>query len=218
MRLSCPRLRCPPRLPPEERIRALMYERFTDNSRTVMQLANRNAQRLNHKYVGTEHILLGLAEHGTGVAVSVLKSMDINIDDIPSIVSTIVQKGPKYPPVFKRRLPHVPSAKKVVEFAMEEARSMGHRHVGTEHLLIGMLRVDEGVAAHVLARSRVELETVRNKIMEFPNSPQYSVRTGTSSRQANNAGYRFTLFVLVFVVIAVALLIVMALLSSTATG
>src|SRR5207244_1093646 len=125
-----------------------MYERFTDRARKVMQLANQEAQRFNHEYIGTEHILLGLVKEGTGVAANVLKNLDIDLRKIRLEVEKIVQAGPDM--VTMGKLPQTPRAKKVIEYSIEEARNLNHNYVGTEHLLLGLLREQEGVAAQVL--------------------------------------------------------------------
>src|SRR3974377_745680 len=125
-----------------------MYERFTDRARKVMQLANQEAQRFNHEDIGTEHILLGLVKEGSGVAASVLRNLDIDLRKIRLEVEKIVQSGPDMATRGKR--PHTPRAKKVIEFAIEEARFLTHNWVGTEHLLLGLVREEEGVAAQVL--------------------------------------------------------------------
>lgn len=111
-----------------------MYERFTDRARKVMQLANQEAQRFNHEYIGTEHILLGLIKEGSGVAANLLKGLDIDTRRIRLEVEKIVQTGPH--PVRLGKLPQTPRAKKVLEYAIEEARNLRHSYVGTEHLLL----------------------------------------------------------------------------------
>src|SRR6476620_8550480 len=116
-----------------------MYERFTDRARKVMQLANQEAQRFNHEYIGTEHILLGLVKEGSGVAANVLKNLDVDLRKIRLEVEKIVQTGPGGRRVVLGRLPHTPRAQKAIEYAVEEARSLKHNHVGTEHLLLGLL-------------------------------------------------------------------------------
>src|SRR6476646_3484472 len=127
---------------------ACMYERFTDRARKVMQLANQEAQRFNHEYIGTEHILLGLVKEGTGVAANVLKNLDIDLRKIRLEVEKIVQAGPDM--VTMGKLPQTPRAKKVIEYSIEEARNLNHNYVGTEHLLLGLLREQEGVREEVL--------------------------------------------------------------------
>src|SRR5690349_24266084 len=108
-----------------------MYERFTDRARKVMQIANQEAQRFNHEYIGTEHILLGLIKEGSGVAANVLKNLDIDPRKVRQEVERIVQTGPHPDMVQMGKLPQTPRAKKVVEYAIEEARNLDHNYVGT---------------------------------------------------------------------------------------
>ena len=144
-----------------------MYERFTDRARKVMQLANQEAQRFNHEYIGTEHILLGLVKEGSGVAANVLKELDIDLRKIRLEVEKLVQAGPGSEMVTMGRLPQTPRAKKVIEYSMEEARNLNHNYVGTEHLLLGLLREQEGVAAQVLMNLGLRLEDVREKVLDL---------------------------------------------------
>ena len=142
-----------------------MYERFTDRARKVMQLANQEAQRFNHEYIGTEHVLLGLVKEGSGVAANVLKNLDVDLRRIRNEVEKIVQSGPDM--VTMGKLPQTPRAKKVIEYAMEEARNLNHNYVGTEHLLLGLLRESEGVAAQVLMNLGLKLEDVREEVLNL---------------------------------------------------
>src|SRR4051812_26109308 len=142
-----------------------MFERFTDRARKVMQLANQEAQRFNHEYVGTEHVLLGLVKEGSGVAANVLKNLDVNLRKIRVEVEKIVQSGPDM--VTMGKLPQTPRAKKVIEYAIEEARNLNHNYVGTEHLLLGLLREQEGVAAQVLMNLNLKLEEVREEVLNL---------------------------------------------------
>src|SRR5205809_4135901 len=144
-----------------------MYERFTDRARKVMQLANQEAQRFNHEYIGTEHILLGLVKEGSGVAANVLKNLDIDLRKIRLEVEKIVQHGPGGEQVVMGRLPHTPRAKKVIEYSIEEARNLNHNYVGTEHLLLGLLREQEGVAAQVLMNLGLKLDDVREEVLNL---------------------------------------------------
>lgn len=142
-----------------------MYERFTDRARKVMQLANQEAQRFNHEYIGTEHILLGLVKEGSGVAANVLKNLDVDLRKIRLEVEKLVQSGPEM--VTMGKLPQTPRAKKVIEYSMEEARNLNHNYVGTEHLLLGLLREQEGVAAQVLMNLGLKLEEVREEVLNL---------------------------------------------------
>jgi ATP-dependent Clp protease ATP-binding subunit ClpC len=142
-----------------------MFERFTDRARKVMQLANQEAQRFNHEYIGTEHILLGLVKEGSGVAANVLRNLDIDLRKIRLEVEKLVQSGPEMVTIGK--LPHTPRAKKVIEYSMEEARNLNHNYVGTEHILLGLLREQDGVAAQVLMNLGMKLEDVREEVLSL---------------------------------------------------
>jgi ATP-dependent Clp protease ATP-binding subunit ClpC len=142
-----------------------MFERFTDRARKVMALANQEAQRFNHEYIGTEHILLGLVKEGSGVGANVLKNLDVDIKKLRLEVEKLVKSGPDM--VSMGKLPHTPRAKKVIEFAIEEARSLNHNYIGTEHLLLGLLRETEGVAAQVLMNLGLKLEDVRQEVLNL---------------------------------------------------
>lgn len=142
-----------------------MYERFTDRARKIMQLANEEAQRFDHEYIGTEHILLGLVKEGSGVAANVLKNLDVDIRKIRQEVEKLVQTGPKM--VIAGKLPHTPRAKKVIEYALEEARGLGHNYVGTEHLLLGLLREPEGVGRQVLVNLGLIVDEVRQEVLNL---------------------------------------------------
>src|SRR5881227_1010556 len=142
-----------------------MYERFTDRARKVMQLANQEAQRFNHEYIGTEHVLLGLIKEGSGVAANVLKNLDVDLRKIRLEVEKLVQSGPDM--VTMGKLPQTPRAKKVIEYSMEEARNLNHNYVGTEHILLGLLREQEGVAAQVLMNLGLKLEEVREEVLSL---------------------------------------------------
>jgi len=163
-----------------------MFERFTDRARKVMQLANQEAQRFNHEYIGTEHILLGLVKEGSGVAANVLKNLDVDLRKIRLEVEKLVQSGPEMVTIGK--LPQTPRAKKVIEYSMEEARNLNHNYVGTEHILLGLLREQEGVAAQVLMNLGLKLEDVREEVlnllghgMESGEGTERGGREGTST-------------------------------------
>lgn len=162
-----------------------MYERFTDRARKVMQLANQEAQRFNHEYIGTEHILLGLVKEGSGVAANVLKNLDIDLRKIRLEVEKIVQSGPEM--VTMGKLPQTPRAKKVIEYSIEEARNLNHNYVGTEHLLLGLLREQEGVAAQVLMNLGLKLEDVREEVLNLLGHNMSTEESGGASgeRQTN---------------------------------
>jgi ATP-dependent Clp protease ATP-binding subunit ClpC len=144
-----------------------MYERFTDRARKVMQLANREAQRFNHEYIGTEHVLLGLIKEGHGMAANVLTNLNVDLRKVRRETERIVQHGPGGEQVVVGRLPHTPRAKKVIEYSIEEARNLNHNYVGTEHLLLGLIREEEGVAYQVLMNLGLKLEDVREEVLNL---------------------------------------------------
>jgi ATP-dependent Clp protease ATP-binding subunit ClpA len=140
-------------------------ERFTDRARKVMQLANKEAIRFNHEYIGTEHILLGLIGEGAGVAANVFKNLDIDLRKVRIEIEKIVMAGPDL--VTLGKLPQTPRAKKVIEYAIEEARNLNHDYVGTEHVLLGLLREGEGVAGEILMNLGLMLEDVREEVLNL---------------------------------------------------
>ena len=142
-----------------------MFERFTDRARKVMALANQEAQRFNHEYIGTEHVLLGLVKEGSGVGANVLKNLDVDLRKVRMEVEKLVKSGPDM--VTMGKLPQTPRAKKVIEYAIEEARSLNHNYVGTEHLLLGLLREQDGVAAQVLMNLGLKLDEVREEVLNL---------------------------------------------------
>jgi len=142
-----------------------MFERFTDRARKVMALANQEAQRFNHEYIGTEHILLGLVKEGSGVGATVLKNLEVDIKKLRLEVEKLVKSGPDM--ITMGKLPQTPRAKKVIEYAIEEARSLNHNYVGTEHILLGLLRETEGIAAQVLMNLGLRLEDVRQEVLNL---------------------------------------------------
>src|SRR5438093_356367 len=171
-----------------------MYERFTDRARKVMQLANQEAQRFNHEYIGTEHILLGLVKEGSGGAANVLKNLDIDLRKIRLEVEKIVQAGPDM--VTVDQVPQTARAKKVIEYSIYEARSLNHNYVGTEHLLLGLLREQEGVAAQVLMNLGLKLEDVREEVLNLLGvstdmRDPGSRRADSPSNQDSDAGRPF---------------------------
>lgn len=140
-----------------------MLERFTDQARKVMQLANQHAQRMNLDYIGTEHILLGLIEVGDGLASVVLKNFDVYLGRVRLEVEKLVKSGPEMITIGK--LPQTPCAKKVIEYSIEEARGLNHNYIGTEHILLGLLRDGEGVASQVLMNLGVKIGDVRAEVL-----------------------------------------------------
>jgi ATP-dependent Clp protease ATP-binding subunit ClpC len=168
--------------PPDEE-KESMFDRFTDRARKVMGLARQEAQRFNHDYIGTEHILLGLIQEGSGVAANVLKNMDIDLKKIRAEIEKMVKTGPTM--VTMGQLPFTPRAKKVLELALEEASNLNHNYLGTEHLLLGLLRESEGIAAQVLINLGVKLEDVREEVLEFLGAepPQHAEKEKSSAQQ-----------------------------------
>ena len=142
-----------------------MFDRFTDRARKVITLARQEAQRLNHDYLGTEHILLGLVQEGSGVAANVLRNLDIDLKKIRLELEKFVKSGA--PTMTVGQLPFTPRAKRVLELSMEEANNLNHNYIGTEHLLLGLLREHDGYAARVLMSLGVKLEDVREEVMEI---------------------------------------------------
>ena len=145
-----------------------MFNRFTERARKVIILAKEEARRFNHDYIGTEHILLGLIREGEGVAAAVLQKMGISLENIRLEVEKLVQPGPATQIIGD--IPFTPRAKKALELAAEEARSLGHNYIGTEHLLLGLIREGEGIASQVLLNLGMDLNSVRNEVMELLGS------------------------------------------------
>jgi len=155
-----------------------MFNRFTERARKVILLAKEEAKRFNHDYIGTEHILLGLLREGEGVAAVVLQKMGLNLQQIRMEIEKIVKPGP--PTVVSGDIPFTPTAKKVVELSSEEARSLGHNYIGTEHILLGLIREGEGVASQVLMNLGLDLNKVREEIAELLGS---NIQPGFSASQ-----------------------------------
>ncbi|MEK6715566.1 MAG: ATP-dependent Clp protease ATP-binding subunit, partial [Candidatus Omnitrophota bacterium] len=145
-----------------------MFNRFTERARKVIILAKEEARRFNHDYIGTEHILLGLIREGEGVAAAVLQKMGLSLETIRIEVEKLVKSGPTTQ--ILGDIPFTPRAKKTLELAAEEARVLGHNYIGTEHILLGMIRDGEGVAFQVLVNLGLDLERVRQEIMEILGS------------------------------------------------
>lgn len=145
-----------------------MFERFTERARRVILLAKEEAKKFNHDYIGTEHILLGLIREGEGVAAAVLQNLGLSLEQIRLEVEKLVRPGPST--IVSGDLPFTPKSKKVVEFAMDEAHSLGHNYIGTEHLLLGLLRETEGIASQVLMNLGLSLDKVRAEVMELLGS------------------------------------------------
>jgi ATP-dependent Clp protease ATP-binding subunit ClpC len=146
-----------------------MFERFTDRARRVVVLAQEEARMLNHNYIGTEHILLGLIHEGEGVAAKALESLNISLEAVRQQVEEIIGQGQAAP---TGHIPFTPRAKKVLELSLREALQLGHNYIGTEHILLGLIREGEGVAAQVLQKLGADLNRVRQTVIrELSGSP-----------------------------------------------
>ena len=156
-----------------------MFERFTEKAIKVIMLAQEEARRLGHNFVGTEQILLGLIGEGTGVAAKVLKSMGVNLKDARIEVEKIIGRGSGFVAV---EIPFTPRAKRVLELSLEEARQLGHNYIGTEHLLLGLIREGEGVAARVLENLGVDLSKVRTQVIRMLGETAEVTATGQAGR------------------------------------
>ena len=141
-----------------------MFERFTDRARRVIVLAQEEARMLNHNYIGTEHILLGLIHEGEGVAAKALESLGISLDAVRQQVEEIIGQGQQAP---SGHIPFTPRAKKVLELSLRESLQLGHNYIGTEHILLGLIREGDGVAAQVLVRLGADLSRVRHQVIQL---------------------------------------------------
>jgi len=145
-----------------------MFERFTERARQVVVLAQEEARTLKHNYIGTEHILLGLLREEEGLAARVLESLDITTERVRAQVVRIVGSGEE---VTSGQIPFTPRAKKVLELALREALSLGHNYIGTEHILLGLVRENEGVAARILLDFDADSEKIRNEVIRMLSGP-----------------------------------------------
>ena len=171
-----------------------MFERFTDRARRVVVLAQEEARLLNHSYIGTEHLLLGLIHEGEGVAAKALESLGISLEAVRSQVLEIIGQGGSSP---SGHIPFTPRAKKVLELSLREALQLGHNYIGTEHILLGLIREGEGVAAQVLVKLGADLSRVRQQVIQLlsgyqggqgkPGEPQ-SASTGANPAGKEDAG------------------------------
>jgi len=141
-----------------------MFERFTDRARRVVVLAQEEARMLNHNYIGTEHILLGLIHEGEGVAAKALESLGISLDAVRQQVEEIIGQGQQAP---SGHIPFTPRAKKVLELSLREALQLGHNYIGTEHILLGLIREGDGVAAQVLVSLGCDLNRARQQVIQL---------------------------------------------------
>src|SRR6267378_6104772 len=141
-----------------------MFERFTDRARRAVELAQEEARRLNHNYIGTEHILLGLIREGEGVAAKALESLGISLEAVRQQVEKIIGRGQQAP---SGHIPFTPRAKKVLELSLREAEALGHNYIGTEHILLGLIREGSGVAAQVLVKLGADLNRARQRVVQL---------------------------------------------------
>jgi len=146
-----------------------MFERFTDRARRVVVLAQEEARMLDHNYIGTEHILLGLIREGEGVAARALESLGISLEAVRQQVVEVIGQGQQAP---SGHIPFTPRAKRVLELSLRESRQLGHNYIGTEHILLGLLREGEGVAAQVLVRLGADLNRVRQQVIQLLHGQQ----------------------------------------------
>ncbi len=149
-----------------------MFERFTDRARKVMAIANQEVQRFNHEYIGTEHILLGLIKEGSGTGAAVLKNLGVDIEKMLLEMEQLFKLKGRPDKVTMDKQSPTPLAKKVIEYAIEEARSFNHEYIGTEHILLGLLRESEGTAAQVLVNLGLSIERVRMEILKLLNQQE----------------------------------------------
>ena len=162
-----------------------MFERFTERARQVVVLAQEEARTLKHNYIGTEHILLGLLREEEGLAARVLESLDITVERVRAQVVRIVGSGEE---VTSGQIPFTPRAKKVLELALREALSLGHNYIGTEHILLGLVRENEGVAARILLDFDADSEKIRNEVIRMLSGPGSRQRGGGAGAGAAAAG------------------------------
>jgi len=160
-----------------------LFERFTDRARRVVVLAQEEARLLNHNYIGTEHILLGLIHEGEGVAAKGLESLGISLEAVRSQVEELIGQGASSP---SGHIPFTPRAKKVLELSLREALQLGHNYIGTEHILLGLIREGEGVAAQVLVKLGADLSRVRQQVIQLLSG--YSGSGQGSSDSPDKAG------------------------------
>lgn len=155
-----------------------MFERFTEKAIKVVMLAQEEARRLGHNFVGTEQILLGLIGESTGIAAKVLKSMGVTLKEARIEVEKIIGRGSGFVAV---EIPFTPRAKRVLEISLDEARQLGHNYIGTEHILLGLLREGEGVAARVLETLRLEPTKIRTQVIRLVGESQEAVGAGVGA-------------------------------------
>jgi len=147
------------------------YDKFTERARKVLSLAQEEAQRFQHHYIGTEHLLLGLVREGEGVAAKILSNLGVELKEVRDAVEAMIGRGDR---IVLGEIGLTPHAKKVIELAVDEARRLNHHYIGTEHLLLGLVREDEGIASEVLQSLGVNLEKVRTETIKVLNQQKDS--------------------------------------------
>jgi ATP-dependent Clp protease ATP-binding subunit ClpA len=161
-----------------------MFERFTDRARRVVVLAQEEARMLNHNYIGTEHLLLGLIGEGEGVAARALESLGIRLDAVRQQVEAIIGRGQQAP---SAHIPFTPRGKKVLELAARESEALRHQYIGTEHILLGLIRESDGVAAQVLVKLGADLNRVRQQVIQLLHEYRGQDVIGESSQPGERA-------------------------------
>jgi ATP-dependent Clp protease ATP-binding subunit ClpC len=146
-----------------------MFERFTDRARRVVVLAQEEARMLNHSFIGTEHILIALIDEGDGVGAKALESLGISLDTVRQQVEEIIGQGQQAP---SGHIPFTPRAKKVLQLSLREAEQLGHNYIGTEHILLGLIREGDGVAAQVLVKQGADLNRARQQVIQLLSGHQ----------------------------------------------
>jgi hypothetical protein len=146
-----------------------VFERFTERARQVVVLAQDEARALRHNYIGTEHLLLGLLREEEGLAARVLESLDITVEEVRAQVTRVIGQGDE--PLTTGQIPFTPRAKKVLELALREAMALGHNYIGTEHILLGVVRENQGVAARILLDFDADAEKIRNEVLRMLSGP-----------------------------------------------
>src|SRR5881227_3848710 len=168
------------------------FDKFTERARKVLQLAQEEAQRFNHNYIGTEHLLLGLVREGEGVAAKVLANLGVELNKVRSAVEFIIGRGDR---TVTGDIGLTPRAKKVIELSVDEARRLNHHYIGTEHLLLGLVREGEGIAAGVLESLGVNLEKVRTQtiqVLSQSNSPHSESKHSSKTPTIDQLGLDMT--------------------------
>jgi hypothetical protein len=165
--------------------RGCVFERFTERARQVVVLAQDEARRLGHNYIGTEHILLGLLREEEGLAARVLEVLHVTLEEVRAQVARIVGQGDE---AASGQIPFTPRAKRVLELSLREALALGHNYIGTEHILLGLVRENSGVAAQILLDFGADAEMVRNEIVEMLSGPQAGIARRGLSRREQGAG------------------------------